>query len=62
MAIHYTTGLFTLHQIIGKTLLLSKENDPEYRYQKPNNTFMLAMQPGLFIINYQELSDVNKYD
>ena len=62
VAIHYTTGIFTLHQVIGETLLLSKENAPENGYHKPDDTFMIKMLQGLSIINYEELPILNNVE
>ncbi|MEO5890966.1 MAG: hypothetical protein ABIQ31_11975 [Ferruginibacter sp.] len=55
VAIHYITGWLTLYEIIGDTLLLSKENDLEASVHKPVETFMLKMQPGLSITSYQDI-------
>ena len=55
VAIHFITGWLTLFEIIGDSLLLSKKNDLENGFQKPVETFMLKLQPGLSIINYQEI-------
>jgi hypothetical protein len=61
VAILYTTGTFTLHQMIGETMLLSKENVPENGQHKNDDTFMLLLQPGLSIIKYGEFSGINNY-
>ncbi len=61
VAIQYTTVPFTLHQVIGETMLLSKENIPENGCHKNDDTFMLVLQPGLCIIKYNEFSSINKY-
>ena len=59
IAIQYTTGQFTLHQVIGETLLLSKENKPENGQHKNDDTCMIALQPGLSIVQYRQINTVN---
>ena len=45
--------------IVGDTLLLSKENDLQTSTYKPVETLMIKLQPGLSIINYQEIPVFN---
>jgi hypothetical protein len=61
IAIVYTTSFFTIHQVIGETLLLSKEKNPEHGQYQNDETFMIALQPGLSIIQYQEINVMNLY-
>jgi len=56
VAIHYNTGLFTLHEVIGEYLLLST-GEKLNASDKPVETFLLNMKPGLSIVSYQELND-----
>jgi hypothetical protein len=53
VAIHYFTPVLKLHAIIGEHLLLSYTDQDD---KIPADTFLLVMQPGLSISNYQELS------
>ena len=54
VAIHYITDWLMMLQTIGDTLLLSKNKELEDISRKPVETFMLKMQEGLSIIQYQE--------
>ena len=53
VAIHFTTKRLILLQTIGQSLLLSKDHDGHDVGIKPVETFMLKMQGGLSITNYQ---------
>lgn len=55
VAIHYITGWFTLHLVMGEAILLSKADNMETDFCKPLETFMLKIQDGLSIMKYKEL-------
>ena len=59
VAIHYTTKRFIWLQTIGESLLLSQEYDGEDVAIKRVETFMLKMQEGLSITNYQSFPVFN---
>jgi NAD(P)H-nitrite reductase large subunit len=46
-------------QVIGETLLSSKENNPENRQHKNDNKCMIALQPGLSNIQYRQINAMN---
>jgi len=56
VAIHYFTPVLKLHAIIGEYLLLSYTDQED---KIPADTFLLAMQPGVSISTYQELSAIS---
>jgi hypothetical protein len=52
VAIHYITSILIRCEIIGDNLLVAYADKNE---AIPAETFLIKMQPGLFISNYQQL-------
>lgn len=52
VAVHYISGIMTLYEIIGNYLLVSYGAPPADN-QAPATTFLLKVQPGMNITEYQ---------
>jgi len=59
IAIIYTTGFFSLLENFGEYLLLTAAGMRQQENNEPVESFVIKMQPGLSIINYQELAEKN---
>ena len=57
VAINYQTETLTLIDFMGNYLLLTKETAES---NEPLETFVVRMQPGISIMNYQEISQFAK--
>ncbi|WP_428327506.1 hypothetical protein [Mucilaginibacter sp.] len=53
VALNYETGFFTLVEVMGEYMLLTKSDLNEYTLAE---TFILRMQPDLSIISYHEVA------
>jgi len=56
VAIHYTSGPFTLYEIIGEYLLIAKGDRSGEISAEPAEIFLIKVQAGMTIVSYKELN------
>jgi len=56
VALHYTSAILTLYQIIGEYLLVAKGDKTIETAGEPAETFLVKVQPGLQVVNYKEFA------